>query len=182
MSSVSSTASASAFSSMSCAKRYSTSMRARGAIFDQLPDLKAFFAAATARSMSSAVPAATSAITWPFAGLMLSMRPPFFASTYLPSMKRRVSGFFCALSATDFQRACVCLATAWMLIVLASCVQFQFGEPAAGRSSASTMAQPSAWTITGFRSISESRSPSAAASAEKRAATRQNSSTASGRR
>ena len=179
MSSVSSTASDSAFSSISAAKRFMTSMRARGAIFDQTPDLNALRAACTARSMSSAVPADISAMASPVAGLMLVKRPPFFASTNLPSMKSRVSSFFCALDATVCQRLRSWSASAWMLIGLPSCLVSGLCA-ARGTTSASTMAQPSACTITGFRSISASWSPSAAARAEKRAATRQNSSRASG--
>ena len=91
MSSVSSTASVSASRSMSAAKRYITSMRARGAMRDHTPSRNARRPAATARSMSSAVPAAICARVSPVAGFTVAKRPPFAASTNWPSMNSRVS-------------------------------------------------------------------------------------------
>ena len=57
-------------------------MRWRGAMRDQAPDLKARFAAATARSMSSrGARRDISASASPVAGLTVAKRPPFGAST-----------------------------------------------------------------------------------------------------
>ena len=184
MSSVSSTASSSACSSMSAAKRYRISMRARGASFDQLPDLKARRAASTARSMSSAVPADIAAMTSPFAGLIVSKRPPPGRVDEFPVDEQ--PGFDALLRAC--RRGCLPAAVVVLgdgLETHEACLACDSDDRALAdgrRSSASTIAQPSACTITGLRSISASRSPTAATSAEKRAAASQNASTASGRR
>src|SRR5579872_6213492 len=68
-------------------------MRSRGAMRDQTPERNALRAALTAASTSLASLRATSQMTELSTGLMDSKRRPFLASTNLPSMKLRVSGF-----------------------------------------------------------------------------------------
>ncbi len=62
-------------------------MRARGAMRLHTLDFTVRFAAATARSMSAAVPALTSHSGSPVAGLTTVKRPLAAESTNLPSMK-----------------------------------------------------------------------------------------------
>src|ERR1700758_743797 len=74
------------------------SMRSRGAMRDQTPERKALRADLTAASTSPASLRATSQITVLSTGLIDSNLRPFLASTNLPSIRLRVSGF--NLSAT----------------------------------------------------------------------------------
>ena len=80
MSIVSRSASSSACSSMSWARRTSACLRFFGAMRDQTPDSKVARAPATARSMSAASQAATVAITSPPIGLTQSKVSPEAAS------------------------------------------------------------------------------------------------------
>src|SRR5215831_12080277 len=69
------------------------SMRSRGAMRDQTPERKALRAALTAASTSLPLLRATSQMTELSTGLIDSKVRPFLASTNLPSMKLRFSGF-----------------------------------------------------------------------------------------
>src|SRR5581483_9195870 len=89
MSSVSRTASSSACSSISSAKRKRTRLRRFGARRDQVPLSNATRAPRTARSTSAASHAATWASVSPVAGLMHSKVSPLSASTYAPSTNAR---------------------------------------------------------------------------------------------
>ena len=120
-------------------------MRWRGAMRDQAPPRNARRAAATARSMSSAVPADISARGSPVAGFMVSKRPPPAQSTNRPSMNRRVSMRERAASAVRASR---------FVRVLRGKGLKAHGAVTSPTMSASTITQPSACTITGFRSIS----------------------------
>ena len=81
MSTVSSSASSSAWSDMSAAKRWSAFLRFFGARRDQTPDSNAARAPATARSTSAESHAATVATTSPPIGLTQSKVSPEAAST-----------------------------------------------------------------------------------------------------
>ena len=74
MHNVSRSAKSAAFASTKSAQRRKMSIRSRGGRKRQRPSSHAVFAEATARSMSAAVPQATSATMAPFAGLITSKR------------------------------------------------------------------------------------------------------------
>ena len=88
-SSASSVASSSRLASSRSAKRRSTALRSAGERRDQRPSSKARRAACTARSMSAASPAATSASGWPVAGFSVTKRAPLRAGSE-PAVDERV--------------------------------------------------------------------------------------------
>ena len=90
MSSVSRSASSATFSRINAASRSSTSLRAAGARRDQRPSSNARRADATARSISTDPPRATSASTAPVAGLTVGNRDPSALGTKRPSIQQSV--------------------------------------------------------------------------------------------
>jgi hypothetical protein len=87
LSSVSSAANSSKFSSIKSASRLISRPLSRASIFAQGPDSNALRAALTAKSISAASPSATWAITSSVAGLMVGNVLPLLASCHLSPMR-----------------------------------------------------------------------------------------------